>query len=318
MTRCSLRTWAASTAALLCWTAALADQGGVPFWLSGQFASLAAVPATPGWSLPTTLYAYSGSAGASKTFTRGEALAAGLGTRELLMMFQPTYAPDGKLFGGQPALALGFGYGLNRAEADLTVLSGGAEIDRSDSVWGWSDLTPYVEVAWNHGVHNWMAYITGNIPVGSYDSERLANIGIGHGAIDGGGGYTYLDAKTGRELSVVLGFTYNFENTSTDYKNGIDSHIDWGASQFFSGNWEVGIAGYAYSQLTGDSGSGARLGSFKSRIAGAGPQIGKFFNVGDQQWYASVRGYWEFWAANRVEGWALFATLNIPLSTPKR
>ena len=31
---------------------ARADEGGVPFWFSGQYASLAAVPATPGWSLP--------------------------------------------------------------------------------------------------------------------------------------------------------------------------------------------------------------------------------------------------------------------------
>jgi hypothetical protein len=28
----------------------------------------------------------------------------------------------------------------------------------------------------------------GDIPVGAYDSMRLSNIGIGHGAIDGGGG----------------------------------------------------------------------------------------------------------------------------------
>jgi hypothetical protein len=32
-----------------------------------------------------------------------------------------------------------------------------------------------------------MAYITGDIPVGSYDPNRLSAIGIGHGAIDGGG-----------------------------------------------------------------------------------------------------------------------------------
>jgi hypothetical protein len=39
-----------------------ADQAGVPFWFLGQFASLAAVPATPGWSLVTLPYFYDGSA----------------------------------------------------------------------------------------------------------------------------------------------------------------------------------------------------------------------------------------------------------------
>jgi hypothetical protein len=28
----------------------------------------------------------------------------------------------------------------------------------------------------------YMTYITGDVPVGAYDSTRLANVGIGHGA----------------------------------------------------------------------------------------------------------------------------------------
>ena len=37
-----------------------------------------------------------------------------------------------------------------------------------------------------------MVYGTGDIPVGDYDKTRLANLGLGHGAIDGGVGYVYL------------------------------------------------------------------------------------------------------------------------------
>jgi hypothetical protein len=33
--------------------AALADEGGVSFWLPGTFGSLAAAPSTPGWSWAT-------------------------------------------------------------------------------------------------------------------------------------------------------------------------------------------------------------------------------------------------------------------------
>ena len=85
--------------------------------------------------------------------------------------------------------------------------------------------------------------------------DRLANIGIGHGAIDGGGGYTYFNPETGPEASAVLGFTYNFENPDTDYQNGVDMHIDWGASQFLNEQFFVGAVGYYYQQLTGDSGA---------------------------------------------------------------
>jgi len=62
----------------------------------------------------------------------------------------------------------------------------------------------------------------------------LSNIGIGHGAIDAGVGYTYLNPQTGHEFSGVLGFTYNFTNQSTQYQNGVDMHFDWGASQFLT------------------------------------------------------------------------------------
>jgi hypothetical protein len=48
-----------------------------------------------------------------------------------------------------------------------------------------------------------MTYLAGDIPVGSYDPNRLANIGIGHAAIDVGGTYTYLNTKTGTEVSAT-------------------------------------------------------------------------------------------------------------------
>jgi hypothetical protein len=36
----------------------------------------------------------------------------------------------------------------------------------SDSVWGFGDLVPQASLRWNNGAHNWMTYITGDIPVG--------------------------------------------------------------------------------------------------------------------------------------------------------
>jgi hypothetical protein len=84
---------------------------------------------------------------------------------------------------------------------------------------------------------------------------RLSNIGIGHGAIDAGGGYTYFDQKSGHEFSFVTGFTYNFTDTATDYQNGIDWHLDWGASQFLTQQFQVGLVGHFYQQITADKGS---------------------------------------------------------------
>src|SRR5207244_4571801 len=109
-------------------------------------------------------------------------------------------------------------------------------------------------VRWNAGVHNYMTYVTGDVPVGAYDSTRLANIGIGHGAIDAGGGYTYLNPQTGQELSAVLGLTYNFKNQSTQYQNGVDMHLDRGTSQFLTTQFLVGLVGYVYKEIGCDRG----------------------------------------------------------------
>jgi len=75
--------------------------------------------------------------------------------------------------------------------------------------------------------------------------------------------------------------------------------------------------GYVYKQLTGDSGSGATLGTFKSRVSAIGPQTGYFFKVGDRQRYANLKGYYEFDAKNRPEGWNVWLTLSIPLDSAK-
>ena len=287
----------------------------MPFWLSGQFASLAAVPAAPGWSLAMLPYYYNGSADGSKRFQHGNTVSAGLKTSAPLLLFQPGYAFEERILGGQPYFGLGWGPGTNRSSVDVTLSPPGIGGSRGDSVSGGTDLYPFASLAWAQGNDNWMTYLTGDIPVGAYNSNRLANLGIGHAAIDAGGGYTYLNNTTGREFSAVLGFTYNWENTDTQYKNGIDSHLDWAASQFLSANWQVGVVGYAYYQLTGDSGSGNKVGAFKSRIAAVGPELGYVFKFNGQPAYANLRGYYEFWAQNRVEGYAIFATVSIPLGS---
>ena len=302
-------------AAALGSTQVCADEGGVPFWFSGQFASLAAVPAAPGWSLVASPYYYNGSASKSTTLQKGDTATAGLKSSAPLLLLQPGYAFEEKIWGGQPYVGVGWGPGYNSTTADVTLSRPAISGSRSDSITGGTDLYPFASLAWAKGNDNWMTYLTGDIPVGAYNPSRLANLGIGHAAIDAGGGYTYLNTTTGREFSAVLGATYNWENSKTNYKNGIDSHLDWAASQFLSANWQVGVVGYVYQQLTGDSGSGNKVGPFKSRIAAIGPELGYAFQLNGQSAYFNLRGYKEFWAQNRVEGYALFATLSIPLGS---
>jgi len=185
-----------------------------------------------------------------------------------------------------------------------------------DALVSYGDLYPTFKLKWNSGVHNYMIYGAGDIPVGDYNPSRLANIGIGHGAIDFGAGYTYLNPATGTEFSGVGGFTYNFKNPDTQQQSGIDFHFDWGVSQFLSKQVFVGFVGYAYQQVTDDFGQPAVLGGFRSRVLGMGPQIGYIFPIGSNQAFLGLKGYAEFDAANRPSGWNTWLTFAISEAVP--
>jgi hypothetical protein len=122
-----------------------------------------------------------------------------------------------------------------------------------------------------------------------------------------------LNPQTGHELSAVAGFTNNYINPYTNYQNGVDFHLDWGASKFLTKQLFVGAVGYVYNQLTGDSGSGDHVGPFMSRVVGVGPQIGYIFPLGVYQGYLNLKSYGEFDAHDRPSGWL---TLSISPAAP--
>ncbi|BBO03383.1 hypothetical protein ABH991_002958 [Bradyrhizobium ottawaense] len=313
--------------------AAYADESGVSYWLPGRFSSLAAVPQVPGWSGAAVYYhtsvGASGGVAAAREIQIGRIpgtvsvnLNANLNAQADLVLLNPTYTFATPVLGGQLAIGVTglFGRASTSIDGTLTTLVGPLATTRtgsiSDSLTSVGDLYPQATLKWNAGVHNFMTYVTGDIPVGAYDPTRLSNLGIGHAAIDGGGGYTYFNPAAGHEFSAVAGFTYNFKNHDTNYQNGIDFHIDWGASQFLSKQVFVGLVGYGYQQVTDDFGQHPILGGFRSRVFGIGPQIGYLFPVGDMQGYLNLKGYGEFAAENRPAGWNTWLTFSISPMAP--
>jgi hypothetical protein len=248
---------------------ARADEGGVSFWFPGQFGSLAAVPQAPGWSVGIlNVYESVGATGnvaAAREVTIGKLnpninvnLNVSLSARPDLVLVAPSYAFAAPVLGGQLDLSMGAAVGRSAGDLAgvLTVSASGLTATRegetSDARYGFSDLYPEAALRWNSGVNNWMTYAMGDIPVGTDNSDRLANLGIGHGAVDGGVGYTYFDPASGHEFSAVTGVSYyNFVNPSTVYQNGIDWHIDWAASQFLSKTVQVGAVGYFFQPAYG-------------------------------------------------------------------
>ena len=324
---------AATLAFIACSETSRADENGISFWLPGQFGSLAAVPQQPGLSMAEVYYhtslSASGAAAAAREITIGRFspavnvnLNVNLGAQADLVILNPTYTFASSVLGGQLAVGVTgiFGRSSVNLNGTLTAAIGPIATTRmgsiGDSLTGVGDLYPMATLRWNAGVSNFMTYVTGDIPVGSYDANRLANIGMGHGAIDGGAGYTYFNPQSGHEFSAVAGLTYNFTNPDTQYRSGIDFHVDWAASQFLSKQVFVGLVGYYYNQITDDSGALPILNGFKSRVAGIGPQVGYLFPVGNMQGYLNLKGYAEFDAANRPSGWNTWLTFSISPAAP--
>jgi hypothetical protein len=298
---------------------ARADEGGVSFWLPGQYGSFAAVASNPGWSFEAIYYRQSPSAQAGINFARGGGLQVGVKSPVDLVMFTPTYTFETPVFGAQLAIGMTAVMGKNSTSATATLIGpGGGTLSgaHSDSVTGFGDPSPTATLYWNKDDHYFMLYGTTGIPVGAYDINRMSALGLGHWAVDGGAGYTYFNEKAysenaGVEWSVVAGLTYNFVNPYTDYRSGIDWHVDWSWSPYVSEKMLIGAVGYVYGQLTGDSAPNPIIGDSRSRVAGIGPQVAFFFPFADREATLSFKAYYEFDVHRRLDGWNGWITLQL-------
>jgi hypothetical protein len=308
---------AAALPALVLGPRASADENGVSFWLPGIYGTLAAVPTPAGFSFTTFNYYDTVSTQRTIDLGGGERVLTGVNADANLQYVFPSYAfntPLGSLSVGMFAFA---GSNTTSAyEAFVGPVGPSLTAGRSATLFFYGDLAPVVTLKWGYpGPNYFMTYISGDIPVGSYEAGRLNVFGIGHGAIDGGVGYSYFDGSNG--FSAVAGLTYNFINSSTQYQNGIDSHLDLSAVHFLvPGVVFAGAVGYAYDQLTADSGSGATLASTKSRVLGVGPQVGFVFPIGGMTGFLTFKGYAEFDAENRASGYNLWTTLSLAPTAP--
>jgi hypothetical protein len=311
-----------------------ADEGGGSFWQSGTYDSLAAVPDQPGWSLSAIYNHASTSAGAAVAAAREISIGrldpnlrlnlnANTNATADSIIVSPGYTFAMPVLGARAAVSVSTALARSSTAlaGTLTAMLGPITVVRSDSisdsVTGFGDLTPQATLYWNKGVHNFMVYGTGNLPVGAYQSSRLSNLGLGHGAMDAGGGYTYYNEDTGYEFSAVAGLTYNLTNPTTNYQSGVDFHLDWGASKYLTDDLFIGPVGYFYNQIGCDSGSGDRVGCFESQVAGLGAQVGYSFPVRKLQGYLNLKGYGDFAAQNRASGWSLWLTFSISPPEPE-
>ena len=117
---------------------------------------------------------------------------------------------------------------------------------------------------------------------------------------------SWLSSRIGTEVSLYTGVDFNTKNDATEYQSGTSLHLDATVAQhlpLFGGFVGVGANAFYYQQLTGDSGSGAQLGTFKGRTAGVGPVLSYAHKLGQKtDLVAEVKWLPELDVTKRMKG----------------
>jgi len=293
-----------------------AAEGAAGFYLLGNKTSMAGFVPPPGTYVQSANYFYSGSTSAELSFA-GLTISGGVDADTYYSLPTALWVVPGKVAGGNLALSVSVPIGWKDVSAGFSLTGpGGGTIaaNLSDEETAFGDPVLGAALGWHQGNFYWTLGALVNAPAGLWERGNLANIGFNRWAVDLNGALTYLDMTTGLELSGAAGFTFNFENPDTDYKTGTEFHLELAAMQNFSKTFAIGIAGYYYDQISGDSGSGARLGDFEGRVAAIGPAVNVTWMLGKIPVSANLKYFHEFAVENRLEGDAGFVTFTMPLS----
>ena len=248
---------------------AQAAEGAASHYLPGTAGDiLFAQPPKPGWQAAGMLWYQSGNV--SRAVLQGR-VNLSLDLDLFLAIPSATYTFEQPVLGGTYTVgfAVPFGYANLDAQATFPILGvrgvSDDSFDLSDMV-----FTP-VQLNWKDGAVSFKLAENIIAPTGGYDTGDVVNLGRNYWSFDTIAAVTWFHEKTGTAVDLAPGIMVNTENNKTNYKTGTEFHLDFAVNQFFSESFAVGIIGYWYQQLSGDSGSGAVLGDFKSEAFGIGP-----------------------------------------------
>jgi len=322
--------------ALMSGGSAYAAEEGKSVYLLGATASMAGMTPPPGTYVSSLGYLYSGEATGSAAFSRTLPQTGVIVDVEAdlkvkanvaISVSSALWVAPQKVLGGNVGFGVLLPVGRQNVNADLDakvaltlpngrVLQGGERLHITDDTFAIGDPLGTAFIGWSSG--NWHWKLTGlvNVPVGSYSQSGLVNMGFNRWAADITGAVTWLDPKSGWEISLAPGFTFNGENPDTNYKTGTEFHLEGAVMKHLSKSVAIGVAGYHYQQVTGDSGAGAVLGGFEGEVSAIGPNLTYNFVLGKTPVFTSIRWLHEFNAKNRLEGDAGFLSVTVPLGAP--
>jgi hypothetical protein len=313
---------AAALLAQMSWlsTSVRAAEFAQSIYVLGLGSSLAGFTPPPGFYFQTDNYFYGGKIGGGRQVSFGPAV--GVNVRQQTWLSIPTgiLVTPVEVLGGNLAFAGSLPLGAPSVNPTLQVdfprLNRAVGTSITETRFDVGDFYIQSFIGWHKDDFHWQLGVLGVGPSGSYKPTSFSNVSLNRPALDAFGAFTWLSSTTGQELSAKAGVTFNGTNTINDYRTGNEFHLEWAAMQHISPSLAVGLVGYYYDQLTGDSGRGAKLGAFEGRVAALGGEVDVNFKLGELPVSSKLRVYREFGAENRFEGTVGILTFAVPLSVP--
>ena len=284
-----------------------AEEGGAGHYLPGAVSSFAdSVPPKEAIAAAYNLVCYDGGASVSRPIPVAGLVTVGLKTTTWAHGLALLWRPPVEL--GERwsyALSAMVPYVASDVSAELKV--GQMAVQRSSSISGLGDvvlvplmlnynINPDLNVSFRGGIY---------APTGDFEVGRLANTGKNFWTFEPTAGLMYLGVKNGIEASLFLGADFNTENPDTQYQSGSVFHLDGTLAQHIplaGGFVGLGVNGFWYDQVSGDSGAGARLGAFEGMTTGLGPVLSYARKLGKVDLVAQAKWLREIDTQRRLEG----------------
>jgi hypothetical protein len=295
---------------------ASAAEFGAGLYLLGYQSSMAGYQPDPGFYLRNDFYVYQGNA---KILPFSGRIELDLRGRLITDLVTGIYVTPWEILGAHYAV------GATWSAVANSFLKGGLQVDtrvpplnrflsrsREGDYTGVGDLVviPF-NLGWHLGQFHLSAFGNVYLPVGSYNANRRLNTGLNRWALEPCLSVTWLQPEYGQEVSLALGYTVNFRNPATDYTTGNEFHLEFFLGQPLPKGFALGLAGYIYEQVTGDSGPGARLGAFHGQTIALGPCLTFNGKIAGHNIGLNARYYNEVKVRNRLDGQSFFLTLSL-------
>ncbi len=282
-----------------------AEEGGSGHYMPGATASfIDALPGRESFAYLNDFTFYGGSVDRGRTLQLGGVIALNIDATVYADTSILLYQSSWKFLGGQYAAGVVIPYVWMEVKGD--VQAGPISRSRRDTVDGFGDieLFPFI-LGWKNGDLKYDVRLGIYAPTGEFKKGQLANVGKNYWTFEPVISVSYLSSKIGLEVSAFAGMDFNTKNDDTDYQTGHQFHLDATVAEhlpLFGGFIGVGANAFYYQQVTADSGSGARLGSFEGRTVGIGPVLSYATKICNRDVVVEAKWLPELDTAKRLSG----------------